>query len=100
DREIQKRAPREFRGEKKNAFVAAIRGKIPAVTVVVEFGWEPRRFALDIEIALSEAGVKIHELTPRPKPELPPEVAARIVPFPPAKGTLMYAPALRGIVQN
>jgi hypothetical protein len=96
DREIQKRAPRTLRGEKKEAFVAAIRGKVAAVTVLVEGGWEPRQFATEIEIALSQAGVVIHELEPRPNPAWPTQVARRMVPLPPSTGAFMYAPGFTG----
>jgi hypothetical protein len=96
DREVQKRAPRQLSDENASAFIAAIRGKIPAVTMFIESGWEPRRFAQQIEIALSQAGITIHEKQPVPNRAWPKEIAAQMVPFPPSNGAVMYAPGFTG----
>ena len=93
---MQKGAQRTLRDDKKAAFIADIRGKIPAVTMLVEIGWEPRMFAQEIEIALSQAGVPIHVLDPRPNAVWPREIASRIVPFAPSTGAIMYAPGFNG----
>lgn len=60
EREIQKRAPRLLNDEQKAALLAALRGKIREINMVVQRDVESQAFALQLEIVLQEAGAVLH----------------------------------------
>lgn len=100
NREIAKRAPRRLEGEKREAFIGAIRGKIPLVYLYVDKGGEAEYFANTILMSLSEAGVAIRSGIPRPRSDFPRDIGERLVPLSPAFGVLMYAPGFTGDTSN
>ncbi len=66
DREIQKRALRALTDEQKKTLVAALRGKIPEINVVVQRDLEAQAFAVQLEIVFQEAGMQLHSYEMQP----------------------------------
>jgi hypothetical protein len=81
EREVQKRAPRQLTENQKSALTETLRGKVQEVTFVVQEDLEAQAFALQIQIAIQEAGAKLF-LASLPPGEL----------LTPAPGLVMYSP--------
>jgi uncharacterized membrane protein len=95
--EWQRRQPRRIADDKIDAFVAAIKGKIPAITVIAERDPEARAFAISIGIVLAKAEVVIHPLPPTPNNSLPKDFADSAFPLlAPVSGVLLYVPRVSG----
>ena len=85
EQEREKRAPRFINKDQREALIREAKGKLISLTVAVQRDVEARAFAIQLEIAFSDAGVEIHPI------ELPPGDV-----FAAPAGLLIYAPSPHG----
>jgi hypothetical protein len=82
DREIQKNSPRFLTNEQKNILTSELKGKINKVNILIQRDAEARRFALELEIALQNAGISLSLV------DLAPGEILSV----PTQGVIMYRP--------